>query len=99
MSASTAPSFAIIEVPGYGMRLRAMKDEGGWSISGWRRTQGAKAMVMFAAADTTPTFSETAGQHHVTAGRTYIAVPPASRKKLQAFIASTEGASAQSGVA
>ncbi len=88
MSAPTAPSFAVIEVPGCGMRLRAMKDEGGWSISGWRRTQGAKAMVMFAAADTAPTFSETAGQHHVIAGRTYIAVPPASRKKLQDFIAS-----------
>ncbi|MGG6341510.1 hypothetical protein ACQ5SB_20570 [Stenotrophomonas geniculata] len=99
MSAPTAPSFAIIEVPGCGMRLRAMKDEGGWSISGWRRAQGAKAMVMFAAADTTPTFSETAGQHHVIAGRTYIALPPASQKKLQAFIASTEGASVQGGAA
>lgn len=90
MSASTTPTLAIIEVPGCGMRLRAMKDEGGWSISGWRRTRGAKAMVMFAAADTAPTFSETAGQHHVIAGRTYIAVPPGSRNKLQAFIASTE---------
>lgn len=60
------PNFAIIEVRGCGMRLRAMKDEGGWRISGWRRTQGAKAMVMFAAADTTPTFRETAGQHHHT---------------------------------
>lgn len=99
MSAPTAPSFAIIEVPGCGMRLRAMKDEGGWSVSGWRRTHGAKAMVMFAAADAAPTFSETAGQHHVIAGRTYIAVPPASRKMLQAFIASTEGASAKGGTA
>lgn len=99
MSAPTAPSFAIIEVPGCGMHLRAMKDEGGWSVSGWRRTHGAKAMVMFAAADAAPTFSETAGQHHVIAGRTYIAVPTASRKKLQAFIASTEGASAQGGAA
>lgn len=81
------------------MRLHAMKDEGGWNVSGWRRTHGAKAMVMFAVADTAPTFSETAGQHHVIAGRTYIAVPPASQKRLQAFIASTEGASAQSGAA
>lgn len=99
MSAPTIPSFAIIEVPGCGMRLRGMKDEGGWSVSGWRRSHGAKAMVMFTAADTAPTFSETAGQHHVIAGRTYIAVPPASRKKLQAFIASTEGASARDGAA
>lgn len=88
----SAPSFSIIEVPGCGMRLRAMKDEGGWSISDWRRIQGAKAMVMFAAADAAPTFSETAGQHHVIAGRTYIALPPASRKKLQTFIASSEAA-------
>lgn len=93
----SAPSFAIIEVPGCGMRLRAMKDEGGWSISGWRRTQGAKAMVMFAAADTAPTFSEIAGQHHVIAGRTYIALPPASQKKLQAFIASAEGSTCPEG--
>lgn len=81
------------------MRLHAMKDEGGWNVSGWRRTHGAKATVMFAVADTAPTFSETAGQHHVIAGRTYIAVPPASQKKLQAFIASTEGAIAQGGAA
>ncbi|CAM4171212.1 hypothetical protein [Stenotrophomonas lactitubi] len=97
MSAAATPSFAIIEVPGYGMRLRAMKDEGGWSISGWRRTQGRKAMVMFAATDAAPTFSETAGQHCVVAGRTYISLPTASQKKLQAFIASTEGTSAQGG--
>jgi len=99
MSAPTAPSFAVIEVPGCGMRLRAMKDEGGWSISGWRRTQGAKAMVLFAAADTAPTFSENAGQHHVIAGRTYFALPPASQKKLQTFIASIEDTSAQGGSA
>ncbi len=93
----SAPSFAIIEVPGCGMRLRAVKDEGSRSISGWRRTQGAKAMVMFAAADTTPTFNETAGQHHVIAGRTYIAVPPASRKKLQKFITSAEASTGTAG--
>lgn len=98
MSAA-APSLPIIEVPACGMRLRLMKGPAGWSVSGWRRAKGSMAMVVFVSADSAPTFMETAGQHHVIAGRTYIALPPASQKKLQAFIASTEGASAQGGVA
>ncbi len=95
MSAHPVPGFAIIEVPGYGMRLRAMKDEGGWHISGWRRTQGKKAMVMFAATDAAPTFTEDDGDPCVVAGRTYISLPAASQKKLQAFIASIEGTNRQ----
>ena len=98
MSAAT-PSLPVIEVPGCGMRLRVMKDPAGWSVSGWRRTKGATAMAVYVSTDSAPTFMETAGQHHVIAGRTYIALPPASQKKLRAFIASTEGASAQDGVA
>ncbi|MGS7841824.1 hypothetical protein [Stenotrophomonas forensis] len=98
MSATTA-SFAVIEVPGCGMRLRVMKDPAGWSVSGWRRTKGAMAMVVFASTESAPTFSDTAGQHHVIAGRAYIALPPESRTKLQAFVTATEGASAQGGVA
>lgn len=99
MNASTAPSFAIIEVPAFGMRLRVMKDEGGWHISGWRHTHGRKAMVMFAATDVAPTFTEDDEDPCVVAGRTYISLPAASQKKLQAFIASTEGAIAQGGAA
>lgn len=96
---AAAPCLPVIEVPGCGMRLRVMKDPAGWSMSGWRRAKGTAAMVVYVSADSAPTFMETAGQHHVIAGRTYIAVPPASRKKLQAFIASTEGASTQGGAA
>lgn len=96
---TAAPSLPVIEVAGCGMRLRVMKDPAGWSVSGWRRTKGAATMFVYVSADSAPTFMETAGQHHVIAGRTYIAVPPASRKKLQAFIASTESASAQGGAA
>ena len=98
MSAA-APSLPVIEVAGCGMRLRVMKDPAGWSVSGWRRTKGATAMAVYVSTDSAPTFMETAGQHHVIAGGTYIALPPASQKKIQAFIASTEGASAQGGVA
>lgn len=99
MSASIAASFAIIEVPAFGMRLRVMKDEGGWHISGWRRTQGRKAMVMFAATDAAPTFTEDDNDPCVVAGRTYISLPAASHEKLRAFIATIEGASAQGGAA
>ncbi|HGM4887649.1 TPA: hypothetical protein ACKPX2_000633 [Stenotrophomonas maltophilia] len=98
MSAA-APSVPVIEVPGCGMHLRVMKDPAGWSVSGWRRAKGTVAMVVYVSAESAPTFMETAGQHHVIAGRTYIAVPPASRKRLQAFISSTEGPSAQGGAA
>lgn len=94
-----APSLPVIEVAGCGMRLRVMKDPAGWSVSGWRRTKGATAMSVYVSTDSAPTFTETAGQHHVIAGRTYIALPAASQKKLQAFIASTQGASAQGGAA
>ncbi len=99
MSATTAPSYAIIEVPAFGMRLRVVKDEGSWKISGWRRVQGRKAMVMFAATDAAPTFTEDDDDPCVVVGRTYISLPTASQLKLQAFIASTEGPSGPGGAA
>ncbi|MBH1555830.1 hypothetical protein I5U56_06550 [Stenotrophomonas maltophilia] len=81
------------------MRLRVMKDPAGWSVSGWRRAKGTTAMVAYVSAESVPAFMETAGQHHVIVGRTYFALPPASQKKLQTFIASIEDTSAQGGSA
>lgn len=91
MSATTIPEFAVIEVPGCGMRLRAMRDPAGWSVSGWRRTKGTRVMVMFASADGAPTFSEIAGQHHVIVDRAYVALPATSSRKLRDFITEVEG--------
>ncbi len=96
---AAAPGVPVIEVTGCGMRLRVMKDPAGWSVSGWHRAKGTTAMVAYVSSESVPVFMETAGQHHVIAGRTYFALPPASQKKLQKFIASIEGTTAQGGFA
>jgi len=96
---AAAPGVPVIEVAGCGMRLRVMKDPAGWSVSGWRRAKGTTAMVAYVSSESVPVFMETAGQHHVIAGRTYFALPPASQKKLQTFITSIEDTSTQGGSA
>ncbi|UQY89242.1 hypothetical protein LQE85_08610 [Stenotrophomonas rhizophila] len=85
-------TFAEIEVAGIGMRLTLNMDCGGWTVAGWSRRRGTlhRQMTVFgsASAGRAPHFTdEDEGGPGMQVGSTYVGLPPASLRRLKAFVA------------
>jgi hypothetical protein len=98
MSMQSTPDFAVIEVAGYGMRVRLTmdRDKGVWFASGWANPRGQRVMTVFGSCEgLAPWISDEDEGPGVQVGSTFIGLPPPSLEKLAAFIASVQGKTAQ----
>lgn len=91
MSTADTP-FAEIEVAGIGMRLTLKMDGGRWTVAGWSRRRGTlhRQMTVFgsSSAGRAPYFTdEDEGGPGMQVGSTYVGLPPASVRRLKAFVA------------
>lgn len=89
----TPAEFAVITVPGFGMRVRIQFDGRLWRVTGRKRIEGADRTVLFCSNDARrPVFEELHGDFfEINCGGTWLSVPEKSYRKLQAFVASIEG--------
>lgn len=91
----TPAEFAVITVPGFGMRVRIQFDGTGWYVTGRKWIGGLDQTILFCSYDgRPPEFPDRVDEFEINLGGTWLKLPQRRFLKLQTFVASVKGGAA-----